>query len=311
MSLFFNLIIKIIPLYVLILIGFIASKKLNAKKETVAGILIYTIVPFVVFNSVISIKLSPELLSLPFIFFVLCSIIGTGFYFIGKRLFKDSTKNILAFSAGTANTGYFGIPVAIELFGESVIGLMVLGILGFTIYENTLGFFLTAKGQHTSKEALHRLFRLPTIYAFLAGVLVNYTGIEFGESYSAFTKNFLGAYTILGMMLIGMGLADVKGFSFDLKFIISTFLAKFIVWPLFVLGLICLDYYYFHFYDQITHKIIFLLSIVPLAANSVAFAVELKAKPEKAAIAVFLSTIFALFFIPFAMNLFMNLNLFK
>lgn len=41
-----------------------------------------------------------------------------------------------------------------------------------------------------------------------------------------------------------------------------------------------------------------LLAIVLLAANSVAFATELNAKLAKAAVAVFLSTVFALFFIP-------------
>lgn len=298
MNIFTTLLIKIIPLYLLILIGFIASKKLNAKKETIASILIYTIVPFVVFNGIVSMKLTPELLSLPLIFFIICSAIGLSFYFIGKKLFTDNTGNILAFSAGTANTGYFGIPVAIEIFGEGVLGLMVLGILGFTIYENTLGFFLTAKGQHTTEESIKRLLKLPTIYAFIVAVIVNYLGINLGNSYSAFAKNFIGAYTILGMMLIGMGLADVKGFSFDLKFILATFFAKFIVWPLLILGFIFLDNFYFHLFNTLTHKVMFLLGIVPLAANSVAFATELNAKPEKAAVAVFLSTIFALFFIP-------------
>lgn len=306
MNVFITLLIKIIPLYLLILMGFIASKKLNAKKETIAPILIYTIVPFIVFNSIISMKLTPELLSLPLIFFSICSIIGISFYFIGKKLFTDNTTNILAFSCGTANTGYFGIPVAIELFGQNALGIMVLGILGFTIYENTLGFFITAKGQHSTEESIKRLFKLPTIYAFIAAVIVNYSGMTLGESYTTFAKNFIGAYTVLGMMLIGMGLADVKGFNFDFKFILATFFAKFIVWPLLVLSFIQVDNLYFHLFDGLTHKIMILLAIVPLAANSVAFATELNAKPEKAAVAVFLSTIFALFFIPICSIFFFN-----
>jgi predicted permease len=298
MHIFTTLLIKIIPLYLLIVIGYIASKKLNARKETVAPILIYTIVPFIVFNSVISMRLTKELLFLPLIFFILCSFIGLSFYFIGKRLFTDSTRNILAFSAGTGNTGYFGIPVAIELFGDKVLGIMVLGILGFTIYENTLGFFLTAKGQYTTKESLIRLFKLPTIYAFILAVIVNFLGVKFGDSYAAFAKNFIGAYTVLGMMLIGMGLADIKNMSYDFKFVFSTFAAKFIVWPLLTSFIVLLDLRFFNIYDHQTHNIMLLLSIVPLAANSVAFATELNAKPEKAALAVFLSTLFALFFIP-------------
>lgn len=306
MEIFTTLFIKIIPLYLFIFLGFITAKKLNARKETIASILIYTITPFIVFNSITSMKLTKEYLFLPLIFYILCSSIGLSFYFIGKKIFNDSTRNILAFSAGTANTGYFGIPVAREIFGDGILGVMVLGILGFTIYENTLGFFLTAKGNHSTKEAIERLLKLPTIYAFILAVIINFLGFKFGEGYIAFSKNFIGAYTILGMMLIGMGLADIKNFNFDFKFIASTFIAKFIVWPLLTSLIVLGDSLYFHFYDSSTHDIMLLLSIVPLAANSVAFATELNAKPEKAALAVFLSTLFALFFIPIFSILFFN-----
>jgi len=51
-------------------------------------------------------------------------------------------------------------------------------------------------------------------------------------------------------------------------------------------------------YNTSIHKVMILMSIVPLAANTVAFATELKAQPEKASLAVMLSTLFALFYIP-------------
>jgi len=46
-----------------------------------------------------------------------------------------------------------------------------------------------------------------------------------------------------------------------------------------------------------------LFSIFPIAANKVAFATELKVHPEKAALTVFLSTLFALFYIPLVVSL--------
>ncbi len=44
------------------------------------------------------------------------------------------------------------------------------------------------------------------------------------------------------------------------------------------------------------------MSIVPLAANTVAIATELKTYPEKASVAVLMSTLFALFFIPLVVS---------
>jgi predicted permease len=43
---------------------------------------------------------------------------------------------------------------------------------------------------------------------------------------------------------------------------------------------------------------LFLISIVPIAADTVVFATEFKSHPQKVAITVFLSTIFALIYIP-------------
>ena len=58
-----------------------------------------------------------------------------------------------------------------------------------------------------------------------------------------------------------------------------------------------------HLYNNDIYGILILASIVPLAANTVTWATELKAHPEKAAIAVVISTIFALFYIPLIVGL--------
>ena len=299
MHLFFSLLFKITPLYALILLGYISGKKLKTQKETIASLLIYVIVPVVIFNSIATSEIKFELLLLPLIFLILCCFMCLLFYYIGGNYFKDSTRNILAFAVGSANTGYFGVPVAIELIGPSCLGIVILCILGFTLYENSLGFFITAKGNHSASEAVTKLLRLPTVYVFFAALVVNKLGINLGYNYITFAKNFIGAYTILGMMLIGMGLADIKSYKFDFKFVLATTFAKFVLWPAIILLLVFLDRNILHYFNETVYKVMVLISIVPLAANTVAFATELKAQPEKASLAVFISTLIALVYIPF------------
>jgi malate permease and related proteins len=72
-----------------------------------------------------------------------------------------------------------------------------------------------------------------------------------------------------------------------------------------ILAFIALDRGFLHFYTTVIHQVMVLASIVPLAANTVAIATELKTQPEKAALAVLLSTVFALFYIPTLVTLFM------
>ena len=298
MNVFLLLLGKIIPLYLLILLGFAAGKKLQAKKETVASLLIYIIAPLVIFHGVAITTLSMATVMLPLLFLGLCYITCGLAYIVGKLMWRDTTANIFAFTGGTGNTGYFGIPVAIALFGDSALGPMALATLGFILYECTLGIYVTARGNFTARQSIRKILLLPSIYAFLIGLAANVAQIPLNETYQAFALNIRGAYSVLGMMLIGLGLSDVKRWKPDFAFFGLTFLFKFALWPGLIALVLWIDSAYLHAYDELTRGTMVLLSVVPLAANTVAWATELKAQPEKAAMAVLASTLFALVYIP-------------
>ena len=206
----------------------------------------------------------------------------------------------------TVNTGYFGLPVAISLFGPDIAGLVLLAVLGCVLYEVTFGFFMIARGNYTLNESIHKLIKLPAIYAFALAVILNFSGFNPTQGILDFSTLFRGSYTVLGMMLIGLGLSEISVYKFDIKFLTITFIAKFIAWPLVMLSIIYLDNSIFNFFTTEIHNVMLLLSIVPMAANTVAYATELKVHPEKAALAVILSTIFALFFIPIVSMMYFN-----
>lgn len=293
MDIFLFLIYKLVPLYFIIVLGFISGRVLSISKEHLAKLLIYIITPLIVFHGTFSTKISINVVLIPISFFVIASAICMLFFWIGKLVFNGSEKNLLAFAAAAGNTGYFGLPVALALFGQETLSIVVLCILGVILFENSLGFFITARGRHTPKEAFVKLVKLPSIYAFILGIAANMLHMNFGANYLVFVEMFKGAYSVLGMMLIGLGLASAGTFEFDWKFNILSVFAKFIIWPL--AGMLII--YIFKFGGDAA-KVILLLSSVPVAANTVAYATELKVHPQKAAMAVFLTTIIAAIFIP-------------
>lgn len=300
---FLSLLIKIMPLYAIIALGYLAGKYLNVQKEAVARLLIYILAPVVVFNAIAAANLSPGLLALPVLFFLLGSLLCLVTYQVARVFWKDSTSNLAAFLAGTGNTGYFGLPVAIALFGPGVAGIAVVSTIGLILFESTVGFYITARGRNSVAESLRRVARLPTVYALLLGLAFNVAALKFGPEYDAAASLFIGAYSVLGMLLIGMGLAMITKLNIDIRFLAFTFLGKFAVWPIAAYGIIAADVAFIHLFDPQIHKVMILLAIVPMAVNAVAFATELNARPEKAALAVFLSTIAALFYIPVIVSL--------
>ncbi len=295
---------KMLPLYMNIGLGYIAGKALDASRDTVARIMFYIINPLIVFNGVLNVKLTPGILTLPVLSFLISACLCLLFFRLSKNMWSDASRNLVAFSAGSGNTGYFGIPLALILFSNEGEGVYILSLMGITLYENTLGFYILARGTHPAWECLVKLIKLPSIYAFFGGLFLNYSQVPLPEVFIDFMTHIKGTYTVLGMMIIGLGISSLTHFKLDGKFIGMTFLAKFLVWPALVLFLIYLDKNYFGFYGLLAHNALILMSIVPLAVNTVIMASILKSQPEKAAAAVILSTLFAMIYVPLMVNWF-------
>lgn len=299
MSLFSACVYKIIPLYISILIGFIAGKQLEISRDSIARLMLYVLNPIVVFNGMCLVKLEAGVLFLPVLVAVISSILCLVFYRLAGYFWNDETKSLVGFTAGNGNTGYFGLPIALLLFDDQGEAIYILAILGVTLFENTLGFYIFMHHSISKKECLIKLLKLPTLYAFLLGILFNVLQVPSSDMIQEYMSNIKGAYTIFGMMSIGLGLAGLKHFKLDFIFIGLSFLARFVAWPILMLSIIYLDSHFFHFYNYVVYNALLLVSIVPLGTNSVLMASLRKVHPEKAATAVVLSIIFALFFVPF------------
>ena len=307
MTIFFTILLKIFPLYINILFGYLSTKFLKVSRESIANLLIYILGPIVVFLATISVKIDLSIVFLPIFFYIFGSIIAFILLYYGNKTWNDSTGNILAFSGGTGNTGYFGIPLAIIFFPSHLADIYIFTVLSSLLYESTTGFYVTAKSNFTMKQSIQKILKLPLIYAFILGLICNFLGFSIPHDLILYTDQFKGAYGILGMMLIGMGLVGLnlsKGNDFDPKFVSILFFLKFIFWPLAILFVIYIDKNYIMFLNDDLYKVMFLFSIVPLAGNAVTLAVLLGVKPQKISLTVIVSTIISIIYIPIMLSLY-------
>ncbi|MCK7551094.1 MULTISPECIES: AEC family transporter [Marinobacter] len=295
---------KLIPLYVTVVLGWLAGRYLEASGKHIAGIMLYIMTPSVVFSGVMAAPLSVEVILLPVLVFVLCSVIGAGHLWLARRVITDDSASLMPLSVGTGNTGYFGIPVALLLFGQEGLALYIVCMLGTTLFENSVGFYLAARGRYSLRDSLLRVVKLPSVYAFALAVALNLSGVSIPEVFTPLFDNLRGAYSVLGMMIIGMGILSFRGLAGNLQFTGLAFLGKFVTWPLVALGLWWLDANLFGVYDLAVYQAIFLISITPIAANTVVIATLLDTAPRQAAGTALLSTLFALAFIPVMVALF-------
>lgn len=298
MDIFFHLFQNLVPLYALIALGWIAGRYFEVDRQSIGSLGIYILMPVVAFGYVAKLEMQPTYFVLPIVIFVICSALALIYYRLAQSIYSDSRANLLALCAASGNTGYFGLPIVFLLFEPEWVGVYIFAMVGLLFYEATVMYYIVNRGKFDVRQSLIKLLKFPTIYACIAAIGVNASGVQLPELFDTYWGYFQGAYVVIGMMIIGAALAKTNKLVIAPRFITLTFAGKFIIWPLVALATIALDKTITQWFTSEIHQMIFLMAIVPPAANIAAFAAQLDMNPEKAASTILLGTVFALFYIP-------------
>jgi len=307
MSIFITLLGKVLPLYFSIILGIISTSILKCDKQSIAKILFFVLAPLIVLVATMNVKLDSSVVFLPLFFFITSCVMAFVLLNVFKKVWSDSTANLMAFSAATGNVGHIGIPLAILFLEPALVDVFIFTVLANILYQNSVGYYITAKGSFTALQSIEKVLKLPVLHAFILGIILNLYGVQIPEMFKDYVVYLKGTYAILGMLFLGMGLETIKGSNaFDKKFISYALLIKFLVWPAIVLLFIYFDKNIIHFLNDDLYLVMFLFSIVPLAGNTVTIAILLGVKSEMMSLTVFISTLISLFYIPLVMLLYIN-----
>ena len=183
-------------------LGFILGKKANIEAYSISKILLYVVAPIVIFFLVVSKDFSVKYLLISIGSFALCSVLSISAWLVSSKLWEGKNRNLFAFSGGTGNTGYFGLPMVIYTLGSQAGAIAAFIILGVTLYEFTVGYFITAQDKNDPLGGVVKVLKLPIIYAFILAFTMSFFNIAppqgLAESFSIFT----GTYSVLGMMIM-------------------------------------------------------------------------------------------------------------
>lgn len=301
MSIFFHLLHNLLPLYALILLGYVAGRWCGVDRRTLANLCIYICVPAVMFGFIAQLDFKIEYIALPILVYAVQAAIAFGMLSLGRRVYPDSRANILAMCSSMGNTGYFGLPLVMVLFGTQWVAVYMFMLVGFVGFEATIGYYIAARGAFDVRESIKKLIKYPVLYAVVAGLIVNVTHTKLPDMTWTYWGHFKGAYVVVGMMIIGAALSNVNKLVISARFLSLSFLAKFVLWPVLVLVVIFLDHAALGMFSEPVYKLLIITAIVPPAANITAFATQMNINPEKAATTVLLGTVFALVYIPAAL----------
>lgn len=297
------LLLKLIPLYILVALGWAAGRMLGVGSHEIGRVLLFFLSPAVIFRGFYRAELDAALLAVPVAVFVLACLIAWLTLTAARRRWQDGRERILAFSAGTGNTGYFGIPACLTIIGPESLPYVVLVSFGAVAYEVSFGYYLVARSRAAAGEAVKRVLAYPGLHACWLGLAFNAAGIGLPDFATETLDILTGAYSPLGMMIVGLGLAGLRAGSVDIAFAGSTFAAKFLLWPALALSFVAIDRAALGLFGPTMHLVLVVESLVPMAAITVVHASLQQVHPEKASLAVGASTVFALLYLPAVLTL--------
>jgi len=298
---------KIIAILLNVVVGFLAGRWAKVERDSIASLLFYFVSPIVFFSVPASANLSVAALGITLVTFLISTgLCAFSYYFFGFY-WKDQARNILALSAGTGNCGYFMLPIAAALFDDYTLSIYMMAIVGVSIYESSVGFFISLKNSTSTRESIRQVLRLPTLNAFILGCLFSFTGAILPDFLDEFTQSMRVTYSVLGMMMIGLGLSTLPKFEIDLKFSIAALTNKFVFFPIAINLFILLDKFILGIYDTNYYNALNLVFMAPMAANTIVISSITRFSPEKVAATVLISCLVTLLYIPIMTGVFISM----
>ena len=304
MELFSAIFLKLISALLSVIIGFLAGRLGKVERAHIASLLFYFISPIVFFAVSADVTFAISSLSITFTMFLIATCLSLLCYSLFGYYFDDEDRNILSMTSGTANAGYFALPIAVSLFDDYTLSLYMMAVVGLNIYESSVGFFICARSISSTRESIKKVLQQPNLIAFFIGCGFSTIGFSLPDFLDDFIYNMRSTYSVLGMIMIGLGVSTLNKFEIDIKFTGAAFIAKFIFYPGAVNIFILLDKFILHNYSVSHYQALQLISVAPMAASTIVFAALTKMNIEKVATTVLLSALFSLVYMPTIISLY-------
>ena len=211
-----------LPLFILILLGFLAVK-LGRWQKTVTDSLtkftFYIAFPIMLFQIMSHFSEQSEIdIKLLLVFFGGSFIVFAFGCLIASKIFKlnGSQSTLFAMGGIYTNTVFVGIPIIKMLLGDQAIPIVAIivifnALILWTLATISIEFVQMGKLSGRSFiKALKNVSKNPIIIGIFTGIAVNYIGLPIPNFINQSTKMVSDMTAPLSLIVLGMGLAEYK-----------------------------------------------------------------------------------------------------
>ncbi|SHI84760.1 hypothetical protein SAMN02745975_00743 [Geosporobacter subterraneus DSM 17957] len=303
MSIFFHILgFNVVPIFTMIILGFVLGKKFNLDIYTLSKLNFYLFVPGFIFFNLYTSNLDFSLLKV-LLFCVLYMAVNDilSRFIAGIRKYDTDMTNAFKNSIMFNNTGNIGLSLITLIFGNApyiingqkpylseALATQIIVLVFMNITMNTIGFYNAGSAKMKFKDSIGQIFSMPSIYVISFALLMKYlhidlTGIPIWPAIG-YLKDGLVA---MALLTLGVQLSRTK-FDFGSIDVYIAVTVRLILGPILALALINL----FGF-SKVTAQTLLISYSVPTAVNTALIAVECDNCKDFASQVVVVSTVFS------------------
>lgn len=272
------LFVNMLPVLTACLAGWVIGKRQQLEIRTLGIIVIYAIAPVVNFDAVLKAPMTVTTLALPLATFIIGGCNSLLSYALARRLLVDREHRLfVASAASSANTLYYGLGLALAVLPVDMVPLFCVAAIGLSISESIFGYAFLARNNFTLRAALIRVARLPVlaavVFALLLKLLMPVDGLI--ALLAPLAASCRGALILLGSMILGAAIGTMRGMQFNPRLTALVLFTRHALFALLAAGLLILDAHTAQLIARPDRIIFQLFALMPIANNSLTFAVTL------------------------------------
>ncbi|ENH96647.1 transporter [Gracilibacillus halophilus YIM-C55.5] len=279
----------LLPVAILMAIGYSLHIKFELDLATLAKLNIYFVVPGFIFVKLYDATFGLDLfLRVLFFFILLVTLLGVISWLIARVMnINGGKRTTFVNSTMFFNSGNYGVPVNDLVFrGDAfAMSIQVIMLTLQNIFLFSYGIFSLRAGEEGKWKAALGYFKMPVLYAMVAGVLLNAWNVPIPEPIWVPANYIADSMVALALLTLGAQVAKLK-ISKGLFSVYASIALRLMGGPLVALGLI-----YVLQLEGMTAQALFIASAMPTSVNSAVIAEEYKSHPEFAAQTVLFSTV--------------------
>lgn len=278
---------RVLPILLLIALGFWFQRRMRVDASTLNRVNIYLFVPALTLSRLAETPLSVHIIGTVAIAVSLNgAILWLLSWLIGRMIgWNSETQTTVTLGAMLGNSGNFGLPLIELVLGRQFVGYQALVLALNNALTFTVGIWLLARAKLSLTRAAKQVLSMPLIYAVLIGILLSATRTAL-PSPLLIPLRYLGDGLIpLALVTLGIQLAEQA----DLKNSSAISLAAFfrlIISPLSMAAIV-----HFLCIQPELGRVLILGASVPTAVNTALLAIEFQVNPALASAIVLVTTL--------------------